>query len=63
MEDRHDEIVHLREVLGVVLLFYAVPQWTDIERREWKRVTGSNEATTKVLADTIRDVLDEDFGL
>ena len=63
MTHKHDEIVHLREVLGIVLLFYTASHWTDIERREWKRITGSDEATTKVLADTIRGVLDEDFGL
>ena len=37
-----------------VLLFYTAPRWTDTERQEWKSITGSDEATTKVLCDTMR---------
>lgn len=40
--------------LQLVLMFHKGGQWTDEDKAEWKRITGFDEATTKVLCDYIR---------
>ncbi len=42
-----------------VLLFHDATQWGDTERAAWIKLTGRSEATTRVLGDLARDVLDE----
>lgn len=46
----------MRDALRAVLLFYSV-KWTEERIAEWKRITGSDDASTKVLCDHIRKVL------
>jgi hypothetical protein len=48
----------VRDALNLVLLFYTV-HWTEEKKLEWHRITGTNEATTKVMCDHIRAVLSE----
>ena len=43
--------------LMAVLLFHGGGEWTDAKRREWKALTGEDEATTKTLCDTVRAAL------
>jgi len=45
------------DALRAVLLFYTVGAWSDEKKAEWKRITGSGEASTRVLCDHIRMVL------
>ena len=55
----------MRDVIHALLLFYhGGLDWNDDTRREWKRLTGNNDATTRVLADFARRVLakTEDFA-
>src|SRR5262245_61865803 len=44
----------LREALRLPLLFHSGGPWDDSRRLEWCRITGTDEATTKVMCDTIR---------
>jgi hypothetical protein len=44
------------DALQLVLLFHS-PDWTPEKRAEWLRITGSKEATTKVLCDHVRSAL------
>lgn len=39
------------------LLFHSGGPWDAKRRDEWRRLTGSDEATTKVLCDTIRRII------
>jgi hypothetical protein len=48
----------LRDALRAVLLFHGGGEWDDAKRAEWRRITGSSEATTKVLCDHIRSALE-----
>jgi hypothetical protein len=44
-------------LLGAVtaaLLFHSDSPWTPEKRTDWRELTGSDEATTKVLCDTLR---------
>lgn len=47
----------MRNALRAVLLFYAGGPWTQDRRDEWRRLTGSTEASTKVLCDHARSAL------
>jgi hypothetical protein len=49
-----------RDALNLVLLFYTV-HWTSEKRTEWHRITGTTEASTKVMCDHIRAVLSENW--
>lgn len=41
-----------------LLLFHSSSPWTESKREEWVRLTGQDEATTRVLCDTARAALD-----
>ena len=47
----------LREALELTLLFYG--DWSDSARLRWREITGSDEATTRVMCDHVREVLDD----
>lgn len=47
----------MRGALEVVLLFHAADGWTEEKRVRWRELTGSSEATTRVLCDTVRRAL------
>lgn len=47
----------VKDALRLVLLFYTI-DWTPEKRAEWLRITGTEEATTKVLCDHIRSALE-----
>lgn len=51
------QVAALRDVLLLPLMFYAGGGWMDHHRLRWKEITGSDEATTKVMCDTIRNIL------
>ena len=46
----------VRDALSLVLLFYTI-DWTPEKKAEWFRITGSHEASTKVMCDHIRSCL------
>jgi hypothetical protein len=46
----------VKDALQLVLLFHAI-DWTDERKAEWLRITGTREASTKVLCDHIRSFL------
>ena len=46
-----------KKAMLAVLLFHGGGEWTNAKREEWKRLTGKDEATTKVLCDYIRSAL------
>jgi hypothetical protein len=48
-----DPSYSVHDALKLVLLFYTV-DWTDEKKAEWLRITGTTEATTKVMCDHIR---------
>jgi glycosyltransferase A (GT-A) superfamily protein (DUF2064 family) len=52
-----NELERLRDALNLVLMFHSGGEWTTADRAQWKHVTGSDEATTKVLCDHIRKVM------
>lgn len=45
------------DALKLPLLFYAAGTWTGPQRDEWQRITGTREATTRLMCDHIRAVL------
>jgi len=47
----------LRAALELPLMFHASGPWDEDKRRRWKEITGSDEATTKIMCDHIRNVL------
>jgi hypothetical protein len=47
----------LENACRAVLLFFQVAYWDDSDREHWKRLTGSTEATTRVLGDIVRAAL------
>jgi len=47
----------LEDALRAVLLFHSTGEWDEPKRTEWRRITGTNEATTKVLCDHVRSAL------
>jgi len=59
LQEQKDE---QRQALEAVLLFYSQPPWDTVKRERWLEITGTDEATTKVLCDHIRKILDEESG-
>ena len=47
------------DAIKLALLFHSGSPWDDGKRAEWLRITGTTEATTKVLCDHLRAVLAE----
>lgn len=47
----------LRAALTLVLRFHSGAPWTEEDSHRWRAVTGTDEATTKVLCDHIRKAL------
>lgn len=47
----------LKAALEAVLLFHGGGPWDDRKRLRWLQLTGSNEATARVLCDTVRAAL------
>jgi hypothetical protein len=47
----------IEDALRAVLMFHEGGEWSADRRAEWKRITGSDEATTKVLCDHVRAAL------
>lgn len=47
------------DAIKLALLFHSSSPWDDAKRAEWLRITGSSEASTKVLCDHLRAVLSE----
>ena len=45
-----------------VLLFHRGGQWTGQDRNEWEILTGEEDATTKVLCDLARKLLQRTQG-
>jgi hypothetical protein len=45
------------DALKLVLLFHSGGAWDDAKIAEWLRITGTREATTKVLCDHVRSML------
>lgn len=45
------------DALRLVPLFYTI-DWTPEKKAEWLRITGTTEATTKVMCDHIRSAID-----
>ncbi len=54
---KHNMTYTTDDAFRAVLLFHGGGEWNGEKRAEWKRITGSDEATTKVLCDHIRLVL------
>lgn len=54
--------VTTRNALEAVLLFYSPPPWDAAKRARWQALTGADEATTRVLCDTVRKALAEGVG-
>jgi len=46
-----------RDALEAVLLFHSESPWDETKRAQWWNLTQSNEATTRVLCDTVRIAL------
>ncbi len=47
------------DLARAALLFHGATQWGEPEKRAWLRLTGSDIATTRVLCDLARGVLNE----
>jgi hypothetical protein len=45
------------DALRLVLLFHDGGEWNTEKRLEWLRITGTREATTKVMCDHVRSML------
>jgi len=52
----------LRDALALVLLFHRGGPWSAESRAEWFRITGSHDATTRVMCDTVRAALADAAG-
>ena len=50
-------IQRMASSLQAVLLFHRGGVWDDDARREWKNLTGRDDASTKSMCDTIRETL------
>ena len=48
----------LRDALELPLLFHGAGPWDEAKRARWKAITGSDEATNKVMCDHIRKALE-----
>jgi hypothetical protein len=53
----------LVDALKLPLLFHAGGPWTAERRAEWLRITGSLEATSKVMCDHLRSAILMHFGV
>lgn len=53
------EIAPLVSALRLPLLFHQGGEWTPEHRAEWLKITGHEDATTRVMCDHIRKVLGE----
>jgi hypothetical protein len=53
----HDASLDLRRACEAALLFHRGGPWTDMDCIRWQSLTQSDEATAKVLCDTIRAAL------
>lgn len=51
------DIVRLQWAAELVLRFHSGAEWSDHDRELWKRRTGRDEATTKVMCDFLRSAL------
>lgn len=51
------ENVALREACEAVLMFYQAVDWGEKSRNRWAALTGSKDATTRVMCDTVRRAL------
>ena len=51
------ELNIMEDTLNAVLLFHTHCTWTQAHRNEWKRITGTDEATADVLCEHIRKVV------
>lgn len=47
----------LRRALELVLIFHQGGKWSDRDQVRWQEITGSTEATNKVMCDHVRSVL------
>jgi hypothetical protein len=56
------QVTAIDDACRAVLMFHEGGEWTAERRAEWKRITGSDEATTKVLCDHIRLVLENEHA-
>lgn len=50
---------HASNLAKAVLMFYGTTQWREAERAAWAKLTGRGEATTRVLCDLARRVLED----
>lgn len=50
-------LARVLDVLTLPLLFHQGGPWTEEDRAKWVAITGKDEATTKVMCDTIRETL------
>lgn len=48
------QVEELKRAVEAALLFHSAPFWSDLERARWKELTGHDEATTRILCDTLR---------
>lgn len=46
-----------RDALRLVLLFHSGGVWGEAQKTEWLRITGTTEATTKVMCEHVRSAL------
>ena len=51
------DVEKLEDALKLVLMFHKGGIWSAENVIEWRRITGSEEGTTKVMCDHIRKVL------
>lgn len=49
----------MKDALALPIIFHGGGIWDDARQAEWLRITGTREATTKVLCDHMRFVLAE----
>jgi hypothetical protein len=54
---QHPQSLDPLDALKLALLFHAGGPWDDQRAAEWLRITGTREATSRVLCDTIRRTL------
>ena len=47
----------MKAALELPLLFHAGGLWDDDKRARWKEITGTEEATTRVMCNTVRSAL------
>ncbi len=51
-------IYQLREALELALMYHKGGEWDHAAQKKWFRITGNEDATTRVLCDHIRVVLE-----